>query len=183
MQSILVEDPFISRAALFSARRFALAGLFSPYSGHAFVNHPRAVADKLSQLPHSKTLLACAWLHSQLSLKFTDIVEIEEQFGHDIAELITQVAALNIPLTADLDALSDFDIAGVEKTSAELQTLILAELFILAETIDVYQPALLNDYLYWFNLVLDALCHAHPALMSEARDFVAACVENNFTAH
>ncbi|NMH59292.1 hypothetical protein [Alteromonas ponticola] len=183
MQTILLEDPLISRAALFSARRFAFAGLFSPYSGQAFINHPKAVAHKLTQISHSKTLLACAWLHSQLSLNFTDALEIEEQFGRDIAELIIQVAALNIPLTADLDALSRFDITGVEKASGELQTLILAELVTLAETVVVYQPSRFNDYLYWLNLALDALHHANPVLLTEARKLVENSCENNCSAH
>ncbi len=183
MHSIMVEDPFISRAALFSARRFAAAGYFSPYSGDAFINHPKAVAKKVAQFTQSKTLLACAWLHSSLAFEFTDTLELHDEFGDSIAKMISQITSYNVPLTAEPETLAEFNCDAVNKASAGMQTLILAELLILGETLHCHRAAQLADYLFWLNFTLKAMPAADPVLIEETRQFVKINLESGIAAH
>ncbi|MCW8092849.1 hypothetical protein [Alteromonas sp. ASW11-130] len=169
MQTIMIEDPFISRAALFSARNFALAGCFSPYSGHAFINHPKAVATKLAQFSHSKNLLACAWLHAQMAFQLTDALELEEKFGRDITRLITQLTQLRVPFSADNEVLMRLNLAGVRRASAEIQTLVLIELLVLGETVSVFRPSQLKHFSDWLTRSLDEFSMADPELFRQAQ--------------
>ncbi len=182
MHSILMEDPFISRAALFSARRFAFAGCFSPYSGQAYINHSKAVAYKIAQYPHSKKLLACAWLHSSLTFQFTDSAELDQEFGDDIAQMISLIASLNVPRTADTKTLARFDCHRVNTASAEVQTLVLAELIILGETLYTHNSAQFKDFLCWLNLNLKTFPAAYSDLKEEARQFIDVNI-NDSIAH
>ena len=165
MQTILVEDDYVSSAALFTARKYALAGHFRRHTGESFVDQPKALAAELSRLPHNREMLAVAWLLRSHRDRYTDIDEIELFFGEKVARTVCQIARLNLPDELSSDALSAIHLKEIRRANAAEQTIALADLFVLGMAAEASEEADESILVAWLKTHLPLFNRANKSLI------------------
>lgn len=174
MQTILVEDDYVSSAALFTARKYALAGHFRRHTGESFVDQPKALAAELSKLPHNREMLAVAWLLRSHRDRYTDIDEIGLFFGKKVARTVDQIARLNLPDQLSPDTLSAIQTREICKANAAEQTIALADLFILGMAAEASEEADETLLAHWLHNHLPLFNRANRSLVQRTMGWLAS---------
>lgn len=177
MQTILVEDDYVSSAALFTARKYALAGHFRRHTGESFVDQPKALAAELSKLPHNREMLAVAWLLRSHRDRYTDISEIELFFGEKVARTVCQIARLNLPDELSSDALSVINVKEIRRANAAEQTIALADLFVLGMAAAASDEADETILLTWLDSHLPLFSRANKSLIQRTTNWLTMQTE------
>ena len=180
MQALLIEDDFVSSAALFTARRYALAGHLHRHNGESFIHHPRELAKLLSGFPHNRDVLAAAWLSRPLQEAYADAEEIEDCFGKKTAELASKLAAFNLPDSCSLPALAKVEFAAIRNAGPVLQTMALAHLFVLANTTAEYSPEMLAPFAKWLRLHIHTFNQANTRLIEKVSSWLLETEQQEF---
>lgn len=146
MQAVLSEDPLVASAALFTARRYALAGHFREYSGEAFITHPREVAFVVSKYASSREMLASCWLHYTLADHYTSYEEILALFGEEAANIARTLASLNLPRDYEHSAFKTLKADALSCAPPACQTIALADLYVRLNNALHHAPALCEAF-------------------------------------
>lgn len=173
MQAILVEDDFVSSAALFTARKYALAGHFRRHTGESFIHHPRELASLLSKLPHNREMLATAWIIQSVKDEYATTDEVALFFGDKVSSLVTTVSSFNLPENLSNDALNTVDLLAVCQASDIEQTIALADLFVTGNTLYDYAPHEAYEFATWLAQHLAFFSLANSMLMDKVTCWVA----------
>lgn len=178
MQALLVEDDYVSSAALFTARKYALAGHLRRINGETFIHHPRELAVLLSRFPHNREILAAAWLSRCVQDDYTDQEEIALSFGQKVAGITAALKSFNLPDSGRLATLARVDFARIRLAEPVLQTMALADLFVLAHTLSELHPEQLSPFADWLTLHLSAFPAAHPGLVGKVENWLTEIAQH-----
>ena len=172
MQALLVEYDYVSSAALFTARKYALAGHLRRYNGETFIHHPRELAVLLSRFPHNREILAAAWLIRSVQDDYADRDEITFNFGQKVADMTTALKSFNLPDCGRLSTLARVNFVDIRQAEPVLQTMAMADLFVLAHTISESNPEQLSPFTDWLTLHLSAFPAANPVLVDKVENWL-----------
>lgn len=173
MQALLVEDDYVSSAALFTARKYALVGHMRRLTGESSIYHPRELAAQLSLIPHNREMVAAAWLTRLLQDEYTDSDEIETCFGQKTAALVTAMVSFNLPDCAALHALAKVNFNAIRCADAILQTMALADLLVLAQGLPATERDKTPTLTDWLSRHLSAFPAANAWLVEKVRGWLS----------
>ncbi|AYA65420.1 HD domain-containing protein [Alteromonas sp. RKMC-009] len=165
MQALLVEDDYVSSAALFTARKYALAGHLRRHNGATFIHHPRELAVLLSKLPHNREMLAAAWLTRSMQDDYADSDEVEMCFGQKVADMVSAMRSFNLPDSGAPETLAQTNFPAIQAAPALLQTMALADMFVLAQTVTEFESGMLPGFSQWLARHLPLFPQASSALI------------------
>ena len=91
----LLDSPLVERAALYASAAHAAIGQTRKFVGTPYIEHPRAVAERISRVPGiTPVAVAAAWLHDVIEDTEVTCDLLQEHFP---AEVVALVLALTTP--------------------------------------------------------------------------------------
>jgi len=147
----------VEKARIFATAAHHAAGNVRKYTGEPYINHPTAVVELVSSVPHTPEMLAAAWLHDTVEDTGVSLDLIETEFGGLVAgmvEMLTDVSHAN-------DGLREHrkrkDREHTAKASPSVKTIKLADLIDNTRSIVERDPHFAKVYLVEKRLLLEVL--------------------------
>lgn len=176
MHHQLLEDELVGNAALFTARKFAYAGLFCPISGKAMVNRPKAAAAIVSQFSHHRSLVVATWLHYPLRYGLATRQETRALAGSTTCDIIDEVMRLHLPIQPQQQDLMD-NLGNIGAISAESQLIVLADWYYLLEVRCDHGDKPATDYARWLSEQIDGFDNKNEHLIKRLQQLMQTCIE------
>lgn len=157
------------------AKRFAeLAheGQKRKYTGTPYIEHPAAVADLVRGIPHTEAMIAAAWLHDVAEDTKITIMEIEAEFGPDVAALVDHLTDVSRPEDGNRKKRKTIDLEHMATASPEAKTIKLADIIDNTHNIVERDPAFALIYLREKQEQLKVLQGGDATLMEKAKELV-----------
>lgn len=145
------------------------------YTGEPYITHPAAVVDLVRSVPHTEAMLAAAWLHDTVEDTPVTLVDIEREFGSEVADLVESLTDVSRPQDGNRRVRKAIDREHTAQASAEAKTIKLADLIDNSRSILEYDPGFARVYLVEKVALLEALREGDKTLLDMAQRIV---VEN-----
>lgn len=155
------------------ALRFATEaheGQVRKYTGEPYINHPMAVAELVSGVPHTEEMLAAALLHDTVEDCEVSPEDIMELFGkdvHDMVLMLTDVTKL-YNMKGNRKYRKTIDRAHSSTASADAKTIKIADLLHNSESILKHDESFAKVFLKEKRLLLGVLTEGNEDLYSRA---------------
>lgn len=153
------------------ARDFAAsyhAGQVRKYTGEPYINHPAAVAELVRSVPHTEEMLAAAWLHDTLEDTAATAVQIEDEFGFEVLELVSYLTDVSGPADGNREQRKALDRAHTADGPVAAKTVKLADLIDNSKSILTRDPGFAKVYLAEKRLLLEVLREGDSTLWEMA---------------
>jgi (p)ppGpp synthase/HD superfamily hydrolase len=160
------------RAKEFATLKHAEVGRVRKYTGEPYIVHPAAVVEIVRGVPHTKEMLAAAWLHDTVNDTNTSIDEIERLFGLKVAELVEMVTDVSKPSDGNRAARKAIDRAHDALASPEGKTIRLADMIDNLGSIFERDKKFGMTYAKEKHLLLEVLTEGDQSLWLRARSMV-----------
>lgn len=142
------------------------------YSGEPYIVHPVEVMKIVSSVDHDDAMLAAALLHDVVEDTDVTIEEIEESFGADVADLVSDLTDVSKPEDGNRKFRKAMDRDHSAQSSARAQTVKLADLISNSRDILENDPSFAKVYLREKALLLEVLTLGDRTLHAKAATFV-----------
>lgn len=159
------EHEIITRAYLFAEAAHREAGQLRKYTGQPYIVHPLAVADLVRYVaPDDHALIAAALLHDVVEDTARTSDDIYNEFGFDIARLVSEVTDVSTPSDGYRAQRKNLDLQHIARASVRGMTLKLGDLTHNTESIVEYDADFSLIYLPEKIRLLHVLKDGHAAL-------------------
>ncbi|HEU0200236.1 MAG TPA: HD domain-containing protein [Burkholderiaceae bacterium] len=158
----------VNRADAFAAMAHGLMNQRRKYTGRPYVEHPRAVAALVRTVPHTEKMLAGALLHDVVEDTPLGLLDIQVEFGVDVARLVLEVtdqAPRSLPNRA---ARKTWEAQRLATVSAPAKTIKLADVIDNVDSIVEHDPSFARVYLKENEAILCALEGGDETLLRRA---------------
>jgi (p)ppGpp synthase/HD superfamily hydrolase len=142
------------------------------YTGEPYITHPIAVAEIVSQVPHTTEMLMAAILHDTVEDTPVTFADIEREFGRDVRVLVFWLTEVSKPEDGNRATRKAMDLAHYAAAPAEAQTVKIADMIHNTMSIKEHDPDFWVIYQKEKLAILDALVLADPTLRERARRLV-----------
>lgn len=159
-------------AKLFAAKVHGDAGHKRKYSGEDYIVHPVAVAELVRSVPHSKAMVAAAYLHDVVEDSDVSLEAIKLLFGAEVADLVGMVTKVSKPSDGNRAARKAIDKAHYGKASPAGKTLKLADIISNSSNVADVAPEFAAVYIPEIRDLLGVLGDGDPVLYKRAMDIV-----------
>ena len=139
-------------------------GQIRKYIDDPYIVHPAAVVDLVRTVPHTKEMLAGAWLHDVVEDTPIRNKEIEYLFGSGVARLVENLTDVSRPSDGNRAARKALDLAHTAKATPDAKTIKLADLIDNTKRIVAEDPAFAKVYLVEKELLLGVLTDGDATL-------------------
>lgn len=147
----------------------AHAGQARKYTATPYIEHPRAVAALLSTVHSTPAMIAAAVLHDVLEDTSVSEDELRAAVGDEVTDLVKELTD-QVPLSAGNRALRKrLEAERLASTSAQAQTIKLADLIDNVQSIAAHDPSFARVYLAEKDVLIALLTKADPVLRKRAR--------------
>lgn len=163
-------SPLVDRALAFAS--IAHDGQLRKYSGEPYIVHPIEVMKIVMTVDHDDAMLSAALLHDVVEDTEVTIEEIEQAFGPDIADLVSDLTDVSRPADGNRKARKTLDREHSATASARAQTIKLADLISNSSDITRNDPSFAKVYLAEKRLLLKVLVLGDKILHKKASTFV-----------
>ncbi len=158
----------------FEIRAYAFArqaheGQVRKYTGDPYILHPISVASIVSKVPHTKEMIAAAFLHDVVEDTDTTLDDIRKCFGDQVAMLVESLTNLSRPEDGNRTERKRIDREHLAKASPQAMTIKLADLINNAQSISIHDPKFARSYLAEMRLLLDVLTAGNESLWHRAK--------------
>jgi (p)ppGpp synthase/HD superfamily hydrolase len=119
-------------------------------------------------------MLAAAWLHDTVEDTGVTIVDIQAEFGNEVAELVGWLTDVSTPEQGNRAVRKAIDREHTAMAPAAAATVKLADLIANSRSIIAHDPAFARVYLEEKRMLLEVLSRGDATLMAEARRIVGA---------
>ena len=160
------------KARIYATAAHAAVGQKRKYSHEPYINHPAAVAEIVSSVPHSEEMVAGAWLHDVVEDTKITIDDIVAEFGPVVAALVGELTDVSRPEDGNRAARKAIDREHNAKASPQAKTIKLADLIDNTRNIVQHDPDFAKVYLAEKALLLPFLREADPELWGQANKAV-----------
>lgn len=151
------------------------------YTNEPYIVHPAAVVEIVRTVPHTKEMLAAAWLHDVVEDTPATIEEVRNTFGREVAALVEMLTDVSCHADGNRAKRKAIDLAHTAKASPEAKTIKLADLIDNTRSIVGRDQNFARVYLKEKERLLEVLkegdatlwAQAH-ALLLESRAFLQA---------
>jgi len=162
----------VDLARLFAEHYHGIIDQRRKYTGDLYIVHPAAVVKIVKTIPHTKEMLAAAWLHDVVEDTPATIEEVRGTFGRKIAllvEMLTDVSRLEDGNRMKRKAI---DRAHMAEGCAEAKTIKLADLIDNTRSIVSHDPKFAKVYLAEKALLLEVLRDGNSMLWNMAHELM-----------
>jgi (p)ppGpp synthase/HD superfamily hydrolase len=164
----------VERARLFATAAHAAVKQVRKYTFEPYIVHPAEVASIVATVPHTDEMLAAAWLHDTVEDTGVTIVDIQAEFGNEVAELVGWLTDVSTPEQGNRAVRKAIDREHTAMAPAAAATVKLADLIANSRSIIAHDPAFARVYLEEKRMLLEVLSRGDATLMAEARRIVGA---------
>ena len=164
----------VERARVFATAAHAAVKQVRKYTFEPYILHPTEVASIVATVPHTNEMLAAAWLHDTVEDTGVSIVDIQKEFGNEVASLVGWLTDVSTPEQGNRAARKAIDRDHTACAPAEAQTVKLADLIANSRSILAHDPTFARVYLEEKRMLLEVLTRGDATLMAEARRIVGA---------
>src|SRR5262245_20368298 len=145
-------------------------GQLRKYTGEPYIMHPIAVAKLVKATGAREAVVAAALLHDVLEDTPTTVPELRVWFGDEVTELVIELTNVFNPGTGgNAAARKAKEAARLAATSADAQTIKVADILHNTPSIAKYDPGFARVYLPEKAALLAVLTKAHPTLLAKAK--------------
>jgi (p)ppGpp synthase/HD superfamily hydrolase len=162
----------VERARVFATAAHAAVKQVRKYTFEPYIVHPTEVAGIVASVPHTNEMLAAAWLHDTVEDTGVSIVDIQKEFGNEVASLVGWLTDVSTPEQGNRAVRKAIDREHTAMAPAEAQTVKLADLIANSRRIMAHDPAFARVYLEEKRMLLEVLTRGDTTLMAEARRIV-----------
>lgn len=164
----------VERARVFATAAHAAVGQKRKYTFEPYIVHPTEVASIVASVPHTNEMLAAAYLHDTVEDTGVSIVDIQVEFGNEVASLVGWLTDVSKPEDGNRAVRKAIDREHTAMAPAAAQTVKLADLISNSRNIMAHDPAFAKVYLEEKRMLLEVLTRGDATLMAEARRIVGA---------
>lgn len=173
----LVEIPLVHKAFVYAAAAHAAVGQKRKYSGEPYIVHPVEVCSRVSEIDHTKEMLAAALLHDVVEDTEVSIEEIERMFGITVANLVSWLTDISKPGDGNRAMRKAMDRAHTQAAPFAAQTIKLADLIANTRDITEADKSFAKVYMAEKRAMLEGM-KGDKILMAEAWSLVEAWEED-----
>ena len=164
----------VERARVFATAAHAAVKQVRKYTFEPYIVHPTEVASIVASVPHTNEMLAAAWLHDTVEDTGVSIVDIQVEFGNEVASLVGWLTDVSTPEQGNRAVRKAIDREHTAMAPAAAQTVKLADLIANSRSIMAHDPAFAKIYLEEKRMLLEVLTRGDATLMAQARSIVGA---------
>jgi (p)ppGpp synthase/HD superfamily hydrolase len=164
----------VERARVFATAAHAAVGQVRKYTFEPYIVHPAEVASIVATVPHTDEMLAAAYLHDTVEDTGVSIVDIQVEFGNEVASLVGWLTDVSKPEDGNRAVRKAIDREHTAQAPAAAQTVKLADLIANSRSIMAHDPAFAKTYLAEKRMLLEVLTRGDATLMAHARQIVGA---------
>ena len=162
----------VERARVFATAAHAAVGQVRKYTFEPYIVHPTEVASIVATVPHTNEMLAAAYLHDTVEDTGVSIVDIQKEFGNEVASLVSWLTDVSKPEQGNRAVRKAIDREHTAMAPAAAQTVKLADLIANSRSILAHDPAFAKVYLEEKRMLLEVLTRGDATLMAQARRIV-----------
>ena len=164
----------VERARVFATAAHAAVKQVRKYTFEPYIVHPTEVASIVASVPHTNEMLAAAYLHDTVEDTGVSIVDIQVEFGNEVASLVSWLTDVSKPEQGNRAVRKAIDREHTAMAPAAAQTVKLADLIANSRSILAHDPAFARVYLEEKRMLLEVLTRGDATLMAQARRIVGA---------
>lgn len=176
-------DTLVERARTFAIGAHESIGQKRKYTNTPYFKHPLAVADLVRSVPHTKTMLAAAYLHDVVEDTGVSLETIDDLFGAPVADLVFWLTDQSKPSDGNREKRKAIDRAHSASAPPAAQTIKLADLIDNTATINQHDPEFAKVYRKEKEALLRVMDKGDPSLLKRAWEQLAAFDEDKLQAH
>lgn len=162
----------VERARVFATAAHAAVKQVRKYTFEPYIVHPTEVANIVATVPHTDVMVAAAYLHDTVEDTGVSIVDIQVEFGNEVASLVSWLTDVSKPEQGNRAVRKAIDREHTAMAPAAAQTVKLADLIANSRSILAHDPAFAKTYLAEKRMLLEVLTRGDATLMAEARRIV-----------
>ena len=162
----------VERARVFATAAHAAVKQVRKYTFEPYIVHPTEVASIVASVPHTNEMLAAAYLHDTVEDTGVSIVDIQKEFGNEVASLVGWLTDVSTPEQGNRAVRKAIDREHTAMAPAAAQTVKLADLIANSRSIMAHDPAFAKVYLEEKQMLLEVLTRGDAVLMAQARRIV-----------
>lgn len=164
----------VERARIFATAAHAAVGQVRKYTIEPYINHPAEVVGILSAIQPSDEMLAAAWLHDVVEDTRVPLAVIRQEFGHDIAYMVSGLTDISTPAMGNRAFRKAVDRAHIAQHWSSTKTVKLADLISNTRSITKHDPTFAKVYMAEKRELLKVLTDGDHRLWAEANSIVEA---------
>lgn len=142
------------------------------YTGEPYTNHLVEVKNIVSTVSTDESMLAAALLHDTIEDTPVTELDIRNEFGNRIAQLVVELTDVSKPEDGNRATRKALDRDKLATVSNDAQTIKLADLISNAKDIAVNDPNFAKVFLNEKRQLLEVLNRGDLTLMKQAKDIV-----------
>ena len=142
------------------------------YTGEPYIKHCQEIVEILKTVPHTKEMIAAAWLHDVLEDTECDWFDMLTEFGDQVTEMVLMLTDYD-KNTGNRAVRKAADRGRLGAASAEVQTIKLADLISNTKSIVEHDPKFAKVYLTEARMLLDVLTKGDASLRERLRRITA----------
>ena len=162
----------VERARVFATAAHSAVKQVRKYTGEPYWIHPQEVANIVASVPHTNEMLAAAWLHDTVEDTGVTTLDIQIEFGNEVASLVSWLTDMSKPEDGNRAVRKAIDREHTAQAPAAAQTVKLADLISNSRSIIAHDPAFAKIYLEEKRMLLEVLTRGDATLMAQARRIV-----------
>jgi (p)ppGpp synthase/HD superfamily hydrolase len=159
----------VERARVFATAAHAAVKQVRKYTGEPYINHPFHVMSIVKTVPHTDAMLAAALLHDTVEDTGVTIDLIEQEFGSEVANLVSWLTDVSRPEHGNRAVRKQLDLEHTAQAPAAAQTIKLADLISNTSSIVKHDLNFAETYLKEKAALMRVLTKGDPALISWAQ--------------
>lgn len=163
----------VEKARVFATAAHAAVGQVRKYTFEPYIVHPTEVAAIVAAVEGSTyEMIAAAYLHDTVEDTGVTIETIAQEFGSEVAELVSWLTDVSTPEDGNRATRKAIDREHTAQAPASAQTVKLADLISNSRSIMAHDEKFARTYLAEKRALLEVMTKADAGLMAEARKYI-----------
>jgi hypothetical protein len=158
----------VERASDYATRAHQRIDQRRKYSKQPYHVHLQAVARLVASVSDDQETIAAAWLHDTVEDTPATLEDIEEQFGHSVAELVEELTDVSKPSDGNRAKRKAIDRNYIAQASSRAKTVKLADLIDNCRDITKHDRRFAKVYLVEMGALLEVLGDGDESLYQQA---------------
>ncbi|MCD1126655.1 HD domain-containing protein [Jinshanibacter sp. LJY008] len=166
------------RARVFATQAHTEINQRRKYTNAPYIVHPAAVVELVRSVPHTQEMIAAAWLHDTVEDTMVSLKDIEQYFGHRVANYVEMLTKVSRSTDGDRKARFHLDLMHTARACPEAKTIKLADIIDNSRNIAHFDPEFAVDYLGEKRNQLEVLVQGDRGLFHRAEEMVMRGIDD-----
>lgn len=158
----------VEKAQVFATAAHAAVKQVRKYTGEPYINHPIHVMNIVKTVPHTDAMLAAALLHDTVEDTGVTIDLIEQEFGSEVANLVSWLTDVSRPEHGNRAVRKQIDLEHTAMAPAAAQTIKCCDIISNVKSIVINDPNFAEIYLAEKMELLSILIQGDATLWQQA---------------